>query len=120
MTSFKELQAEKKLLVAESETYRQLLKMEIQTFKVYGSRTRQRLGSFRTYLPLIMSGIPVLAGLFSQKKRRDFSLKRLGVLFALGWKAYRKFGPLMGFSRSRPGNGQTGQTAAQEYLSKRL
>jgi hypothetical protein len=36
-------ETKKKLLVAESEVYRQLLKMEMQTFQVYAKRTKRRM-----------------------------------------------------------------------------
>ena len=45
-------EAKKKLLVAESEVYRELLKLEFQTFKIYGKRAKRRLTSPGTYLPL--------------------------------------------------------------------
>jgi hypothetical protein len=108
----------KKLLAAESEVYRQLLKLELQTFKVYGMRTKRRLTSFGNYVPLIMSSIPLVSGLFGRKS--GFSLKRISSLVFLGWKTYRRFSPL--FSRGRfstPGS-ESRQTAAEEYLSKRL
>jgi hypothetical protein len=113
----------KKLLAAESEVYRQLLKMEIQTFKVYGMRTKRRLTSMSNYLPWVMSGLPVLTGLFGRfgrkRAQRGLSWNRIGSLFLLGWKAYRRFGPSIGRSlpsrRYRPE-----QNAAEEYLANRL
>jgi len=114
----------KKLLVAEAEVYRQLLKLELQTFKVYSKRTRRRMTSVSTYLPFVMSSLPFLTGLkgmFGGKKGRSSgsSLKRMGSLLLLGWKTYKRFGPLLAgrtFSR-RP---EPAKTAAEEYLSKRL
>ena len=46
-------EAKKKLLAAESEVYRQLLKLEIQTFKVYGMRTKRRLTSIGSSVPFV-------------------------------------------------------------------
>lgn len=113
MSDFK---ARKKLLVTESEVYRELLKLEIQTFKVYGIRTRKRLTSFSTYMPwLLASGLPIFTQLFRRKKRKS-SLGRLSSLFLLGWKAYQQFAPLFGRSR----NPEPTETAAEEYLSRRL
>lgn len=111
------LATKKKMLVAESEVYRQLLKLEIQTFKVYGKRTSRRLTSISNYLPLVMSGIPLLSGLFRKKRAGRFSLKRLGSLFLLGWKAYRQFSPFLTRNVAKV---ESTETAAEEYLAKRL
>ena len=116
----RELETRKKMLVAESEVYRQLLKLEIQTFKVYGMRTKRRLSSFGAYLPLMISGLPLLTSLFGSQRKKIFSLKRLASLFFLGWKAYRQFMPVLGLGKFKAGRTEAPQTAAQEYLSKRL
>ena len=114
------LAAKKKMLVAESEAYRQLLKLEIETFKVYGMRTKRRLTSFTAYLPWVMSGLPVLTRFFRKKRTSGFSFKRFGSLFLLGWKAYRQFYPLLSRGRFRASSTESNETAAQEYLAKRL
>jgi hypothetical protein len=108
----------KKLLAAESEVYRQLLKLELQTFKVYGLQTKRRLTSFGTYVPLVMSSIPLVGGLFGRK--RGFSLKGIGSLAFLGWKAYQRFAPLFGQGKFSKSKAESNETAAEEYLSKRL
>lgn len=115
-------ESKKKLLVAESEVYRQLLKLELQTFKVYSKRTKRRMTSVTTYLPYLMSGLPFLTGMFARRKGRSTgsSLKRMGSLILLGWKTYKRFGPLLArrtFSTRRP---PADKTAAEEYLAKRL
>lgn len=118
MSDFK---TKKKLLIAESEVYRQLLKMEVQTFKVYATRTKRRMSSFTAYMPWVMSALPILTRLFGKRKpQQRFSLKRLGTLVLLGWKAYQKFAPLLaraGFARWKS---EPDETAAEEYLSKRI
>jgi len=110
----------KKLLVAESEVYRELLKMELQTFKVYSTRTKRRLTSVSNYLPFLMSGMPMLAGLFGRKKGRSSgsSLQRMASLVMLGWKTYQRFGGFFGGLKFRPQ--APDNTAAEEYLAKRL
>jgi hypothetical protein len=109
-------EAKKKLLAAESEVYRQLLKLEFQTFKIYGARTKRKLTSAKTYLPLLMSGLPFLGG-FSGRKR-GLSLKGIGSLVLLGWKTYQRFAPMFGSGKSI--RKEPPETAAEEYLSKRL
>lgn len=110
-------EARKKLLVAESEVYRELLKLEFQTFKIYGKRAKRKFTSPSTYMPLVMSGIPLLGTMFGRK--RGSSLKRMGSLLLLGWKTYQRFAPMFGGKKSadRP---EGDETAAEEYLSKRL
>jgi hypothetical protein len=115
-------EAKKKLLVAECEVYRQVLKLELQTFKVYSKRTKRRMTSISTYMPLVMSGLPFLTGMFARRKGRSTgsSLKRMGSLILLGWKTYKRFRPLLArktFSMRRPA---PDKTAAEEYLAKRL
>ena len=115
-------ESKKKLLVAESEVYRQLLKLELQTFKVYSKRTRRRLTSVSTYLPFVMSGLPFLTGMFGRRKASSSgsSLKRMASLLLLGWKTYQRFGPLLArktFAARKP---ESTKTAAEEYLSNRL
>jgi len=85
----------KKLLVAESEVYRELLKLEFQTFKIYGKRAKRKLTSPSTYLPMVMSGIPLLGNFFG-KKSGGSSLGRVGSLLMLGWKTYQRFAPMLG------------------------
>ena len=88
-------QEKKKLLAAESEVYRELLKLEFQTFKIYGKRAKRKWTSPGTYMPLVMSGLPMLGTLFGRK--RGSSLGRMGSLLMLGWKTYQRFAPM--FSR---------------------
>ena len=118
MSSF---ETRKKLLVAESEVYRQLLKMELQTFSVYTKRTKRRLTSVTTYLPLLMSGLPFLTTMLVRKKRRaaGSSLNRVGSLLLLGWKTYQRFGGFFGRRTFAP-RAAPPKTAAEEYLAKRL
>jgi len=110
-------EAKKKLLVAESEVYRELLKLEFQTFKIYGKRAKRRLTSPGTYLPLVLSGIPLLSGLFGRK--RGSSLRRMSSLVLLGWKTYQRFAPMF-FGKKSADESEPVETAAEEYLSKRL
>lgn len=109
------------MLVAESEVYRQLLKLEIQTFKIYGTRVQRRMTSVSAYLPWIMGGLPILTRLFKKKQKPGrFSFKRLTSLFLLGWKAYQQFAPLLARAGFGRGKGEPAQSAAEEYLAKRL
>jgi hypothetical protein len=70
---------------------------------------------FQTYVPALLSGLPIVTGLFGRKQR--FTFKKLSSLLFFGWKAYTKLGPLW---RSRVRHRQPDRTAAQEYLAKRI
>lgn len=108
------------MLLAESEVYRELLKLEIQTFKIYGTRAKRRMTSVTAYLPWIVGGIPLLTRLFKKRKPERFSLKRLTSLFLVGWKAYQQVAPLLARAGFGRGKNEPAQSAAEEYLSKRL
>lgn len=108
------------MLIAESEVYRQLLKLEIQTFKVYGIRTKRRMASFTSWMPWVVGSLPILTRLFRKRKAERFSLKRMGSLFLFGWKAYQKFAPLLARAGFLRRSAEPSETAAEEYLSKRL
>jgi len=113
----------KKLLVAESDVYRELLKLELQTFKVYGIRTKRRFTSIATYLPFAKSGLPFLTGLFTRKKKgksSGSSLTRVTALLLAGWKAYQRFRPFFSGDKFSADDEEPAKTAAEEYLSKRL
>ena len=113
-------EARKKLLVAESEVYRQLLKMELQTLQVYAKRTKRKMTSVSSYLPLLTGSLPFITALFMRKKggSSGSSLKRMASLVMLGWKTYQRFGGF--FSRAKYPIAAPSKTAAEEYLSKRL
>jgi hypothetical protein len=111
-------ETKKKLLVAESEVYRELLKLEFQTFKIYGKRTKRKLTSAGNYLPLLWVGLPFVTRLFGRK--RGTSFKRMGSLLLVGWKTYQRFAPFFGRAMFSAGKTDSSQTAAEEYLSKRL
>jgi len=108
------------MLAAESEVYRQLLKLELQTFKVYGTRTKRRLSSLATYAPMVISGIPLLSELFQRKGRSSSSFQRMGSLLLFGWKAYQRLSPLLAARKFSARRKDSSETAAEEYLSDRL
>ena len=56
----KDIQARKKALVAESEVYRQIMRLEIQNARLYGIGLKRRCSSFGTSNPLLLFGLPLL------------------------------------------------------------
>jgi hypothetical protein len=119
-----ELEKRKRLLIAECEVYRETLKLELQTYKIYGLCAKKRLKSFNTYAPLLLTGLPLVRALFAGRKamargqKKLSGLKGLGTVVFMGLQLYQRFAPLLrdAFLQAR----QPEKTAAEEYLSKRI
>jgi hypothetical protein len=118
-----ELEKRKRLLVAECEVYRETLKLELQTYKIYGLYAKKRLKTFNTYAPLLLTGLPLLRAVLVGRKavaagRKKLSgLKGLGTILFMGLQLYQRFGPLLR-QALRPRRPE--KTAAEEYLSRRI
>jgi hypothetical protein len=114
-----ELENKKKMLVAECEVYRELLKLEVQTYRIHAIRLKKRASALGTYGPLAMSSLPFISAMFGGRKKKKMSLNRLSSLVFLAWRTYKQVKPLfrgpLGMPRTRPQ-----ETEAEEYLSKRL
>ncbi len=90
----KELEARKKALAAESEVYRQTLKLEARNFWLYGLSAKRKLTQPRFWNPWVLIG-PALAGFWLRRRRkRRSSFQRIASGALLGWRLYRKFSPL--------------------------
>jgi hypothetical protein len=111
-----DLAQRKKLLVAECEVYRETLKLELQTFRIYGLRTKRKLSAINTYTPMLLTGFPLARALFAARKAPMW--KRLGTMAYLGWQAYNRFGPVIRGALAQYSARE--KTAAEEYLSKRI
>ena len=95
----KDLSARKRALAAESEVYRQTLALEIQTLRVHGRRSVRRFTSLASG-PLVeavsVAGFMLRGplGRFMGPRRRPVWV-RMGTAALVGWRLYRRFGPLM-------------------------
>lgn len=93
----KDLQERKRALVAESEIYRQTLKLEIQNIRLYRVRVQRKLDLLRLANPLfLLAGSFVGTRFFGRKAR----WKRRGRLSLLGtglmaWRLFRTYGPFL-------------------------
>src|ERR1041385_2410394 len=87
-----ELEAKKRALVAESEVYRETLKLELHNLQLYVARTRQKLRSFGKPNPLFMLAAPLVGALF--RKRRGSWLRRVAMTF-LGWQVSNRLMPFL-------------------------
>lgn len=75
-----ELEARKRALIAESEVYRETLKLELQNFGIYALRTRQRLTRVARPSVLVMLAAPVFGMLMRQRRSSTLRQTALGVL----------------------------------------
>jgi hypothetical protein len=89
-----ELEDKKKALVAESEIYREMLKLEIQNLQLCAIRARRKVSILGASGSLLTIGAP-LAGLLLGKGRRG---SVMGIVKAalVGWRLYSKIGPVFG------------------------
>jgi len=83
-----ELEAKRKALAAESEVYRETLKLEFQTLLLCGLKARRKLTIFKA-LPFLSLAGPLLV-----KPRTGWP--RLLSVALLGWKIYRKLTSITG------------------------
>jgi hypothetical protein len=104
----RELEEKRRALAAESDVYRQTIRLEIQNLRLHALHTKRKFSSLTTPNPLLMMILPfaksfLMKRMFRRSKNR-FGLLRLAAGAFFGWKAYRKFAPLLGdlFSRFRP------------------
>jgi len=86
------LDAKKRALVAESEVFRETMKLELHNLRIYGVRTRQKLNNFARPNKLLLLAAP-FAGLLFRKKRT--SLTRRFVLSLLGYQLTNRFLPIL-------------------------
>jgi hypothetical protein len=110
-----DLERRKKLLIAESEVCRELLRLELYNFRIYGIKARRKITSFGSGNPALIAGIPLLTSLLARKRR----FRRLGAWGFIGWQVFSRAAGL--FRRRRdPANGYRARTAAEEYLENRV
>lgn len=87
-----ELEARKKVLVAECEIYRQTLSLELHNLRLYSVAMRRRLSPLRWVQPA-MAVVAPLAGLwFSSRRAKAERLPGLLGKVLLGWRLYQKYG----------------------------
>jgi hypothetical protein len=89
-----ELEEKKRALVAESEVYREMLKLEIQNLRLCAVRARRKVSILGGSSSLLAVGAP-LAGLLLGKGRRG---SVMGIIKAalIGWRLYSRIGPVFG------------------------
>jgi hypothetical protein len=113
----KDLEERKRALLAESEVYRQTLKLEIYNLRLYLKQSKVNVKSFTTPSPWWILGA---LGPFLARKPNFTKWRLMGALMA-GWKIYNRFNPLITklwstFNRKR----QTRRQAESEIFAARL
>jgi hypothetical protein len=88
----KELELRKKALAAESEVYRETLKLEARNLGLYARYAKLKLSNRSAINPLLMLA-PALTG-FLLRPRRPRKMPRMLATVLLGWQMYSKFAPL--------------------------
>ncbi len=93
------LAAKKRALVAESEVYRQTLRLELQNVRLYAARMQRRVDLLRSAKPLLAL-VPIIgafAGLRFRAKRagRPRGLRRWMRAALVGWRVYRNVAPVL-------------------------
>jgi hypothetical protein len=92
-----EIKERKAALVAESEVYRQMLRLEVQNIRLYKVRMQRSFALMRLANPLfLLAGSIVGSRLFGRKarlgRRSRWSLLSVGLV---AWRIFRNYGPLL-------------------------
>ena len=91
----RELEARKAALVAESEVYRQTLRLELQNLKLSALRARKKVTFFSSSAPWLLFTVPLVRSwIGSLFGRRRFGRARLVTTALLGWQMYRRLAPI--------------------------
>lgn len=99
----RELRERKRQLVAESDVYRETLRLEVQNLRLYSAGVKQKLTAFRAINPVLM-GLAALMGLplgGALRPRRKRNWLRLVMTSVAGWQMYRQVAPLIQLFLSR-------------------
>jgi|SRR5712691_10415886 len=98
-----ELEERKRALLAESEVYRQTLKLEIYNLRLFVKQSKLSVKSFASPSPWML--FTALAPLLARRSKFSSKWRLIGTVIA-GWKMYNRFNPLImklwsTFSRKR-------------------
>jgi hypothetical protein len=107
-----DLEERKRMLVAESEVYRQMLKLEIHNFRIYGVRMKRRLTSAGMVSKVSLGLASWLTG------KRRLGWWQIGALAFMGWRWYRR----RSSTDREPRSGKLGTifSVAEEFLRRGL
>jgi hypothetical protein len=92
-----DLQERKRALVAESEVYRQMLRLEVQNIRLYGAGVRRKFAWMRLANPLLLLAGSYVGSRFLSGRPRTGSRggwSWVGVAL-MAWRLARSYGPLL-------------------------
>jgi hypothetical protein len=112
------LEKRKKLLVAESEVYRELLKLELHNVRIATLVAKKKLTSMSSQNPFVAMGAPMAFSLFRRKRRFDW--RQLAGMALEGWQLYQAWRGSAGPRSARLKTEPEATPAAEEYLEKRM
>lgn len=90
-----ELDARKKVLVAECEIYRQTLSLELHNLHLYSVSVRRKLSPLRWIQPAVAVAAPLLGLWFGSRRAKAERMPGLLGKVLLGWRLYQKYGHLV-------------------------
>ncbi len=95
--TMRELRARKRRLVAESDIYRQTLRLEVHNLRVYQAGVRRKLSYFRALSPVLMMAAGLLRAPLGRRgvQRRPRSWLRLATRSLMSMRMYRQVLPLL-------------------------
>jgi hypothetical protein len=110
----KDLEARKKLLVAESEVYRQTLRLDAQNLRLYSAHIQRKFATYAALKPAILLAAPLVSSWFSGKgKNEEHKPKSFFSMAMSGFRMYKSLQPLLASLMAQYGLGSFNR-AAQE------
>ncbi len=85
------LEARKQALAAESELYRQILKLEVENLRLSSVRARRRITTLGNSAQWLLLGAPLARSLLRTRRIGRF---RLVTTALMAWRMYQKIAPL--------------------------
>lgn len=85
------LEARKQALAAESELYRQILKLEVENLRLSSARARRRFSVLGNSAQWLLLGAPVAGSLL---RTRRMGRLRLFTTALMAWRMYQRIAPL--------------------------
>ena len=86
------LQGKKQALAAESEVYRELLRVELENLRLYGVSAKNKLAGLARPSPWLLALAPLAVGLL---RNRNGSLLRRAALGLLSWHLTERLVPFL-------------------------
>lgn len=88
-----ELKLRKQVLAAESEIYRQTLKLEVYNLRLYSVGARRRLSIVNKVKPVLVLLAPLFA--LAARRRKEPRPRTWFGKAILGWRFYKRFAPVL-------------------------